>query len=123
MMIKSSSVRCLFVSAVMVGAIGAGVVATSGTAVASPHDSPSPSDRGDRTGWDHIDPQGFHHSATDPLDVAEQQNARREYFNQRPATETPRSTNNGNNGSTTWSSVRNEDGNWVVCRPQARSCR
>ncbi|WP_306359875.1 hypothetical protein [Nocardia sp. CC227C] len=94
-------------------AFGAG----AGAASAAPD-----KDFGDSTGWDHIDPRGFHHSFSDPRARAERDQARRDHFPDSFG-EQAEAANSSGGTTTTWTPANRDDGSgWVVCKPMARFC-
>ncbi|MBF6132220.1 hypothetical protein IU501_04335 [Nocardia otitidiscaviarum] len=96
---------------------GAAFITGTGAASAAPD-----KDFGDSTGWDHIDPRGFHHSFDDPRSRAERDRARRDHL---PTSfgEQAEASNSSGGTTTTWTQVGRDNGSgWVVCRPLARVC-
>lgn len=71
------------------------------------------------TGMHAIDPNGYHHTDSNPL----LRNQHQQYLRDMRATpqEPPRNPTDSA-ALTTWNSVENPDGSWTVCRPQASWC-
>ncbi|UGT63324.1 hypothetical protein [Nocardia asteroides] len=115
-MTTSSTTRRILATLALTGTVAGVIAGAAGTAGAAPRDSRYGRDD---TGWDHIDPRGYHHDSDDPRSRAETRDNRRAYY----ADNYPgQSVNSGSGGdNTTWSRSDNEDG-WTVCKPQARYC-
>ncbi|GEM33166.1 hypothetical protein NN3_41730 [Nocardia neocaledoniensis NBRC 108232] len=107
---KPSSVRKLAFGAALIGAILGGAVMTPAVAGAEPRSGHAPGGH-DSTGWDHIDPMGRHHESDDPRTLADQDDARREYYRNHYRREgSHRLPGTGSNGG------------WVICPLRASWC-
>ncbi|WP_330182460.1 hypothetical protein OHB26_01635 [Nocardia sp. NBC_01503] len=71
------------------------------------------------TGMHAIDPNGYHHTDSNPL----LRNQHQQYLREMRATPTePQRTMPGDDNPTTWNTNENPDGSWTVCRAQASWC-
>ncbi|WP_228002882.1 hypothetical protein [Nocardia australiensis] len=117
--------RRLLTCAAIVGAI---TTASAGMAFAESHNDHSSGrggsySDGDTTGAHHIDPRGYMHTDSDPLEQSQHDDALRAYHERQNQVEAAQNTSSSNSRNSTWNQVQNSEGGWKVCKAQATWCK